>query len=142
MCTCLACPNTFPRLLTIQEETRRCHSYLIRMISGTSSDSDSSCNRVLNAIGSVSGLMSFTSSSLNKDAPLAFRRLPDSSVGSSPSFLDQKLFRHRTSGIPRLGQTQHHQYVHPVNTSIGNSAFFFDASCFFTCARASQSKLW
>ena len=50
-------------------DTRR-HSYFIRMISRTSSESDSSCNRVSNATGSVGGLMSFTSSSLNKDALL------------------------------------------------------------------------
>ena len=77
------CGSTvFRRFLSIQEETRRCHSYFIRMFSRTSSESDSSCNRVLNATRFVNGLMSFTSSSLNKDAPLAFRRLLDSNVGS------------------------------------------------------------
>ena len=75
VCACLACAKTFPRSLTIQEETRRCHSYFIHMISRTSSESDSSCNSVSNAIGSVNGLMSFISSLLNKDALLAFRRL-------------------------------------------------------------------
>ena len=78
--TCLACPKTFPRSLTTLDE--RCHSYFIRMVSRTSSESDSSCNRVSNATGFVHGFMSFTSSSLNKGAPLAFRRLPDSKVGS------------------------------------------------------------
>ena len=77
VCACLACAKTFPRSLTIQEETRRCHSYFIHMISRTSSESDSSCNSVSNATGSVNGLMSFISSSLNKDALLAFRRLLD-----------------------------------------------------------------
>ena len=33
VCSSLACPKTFPRSVTIQEETRRCHSYFIRMIS-------------------------------------------------------------------------------------------------------------
>ena len=55
VCTCLACPKTFPRSLTTLEETRRCHSYFIRMISRTSSESDSSCNRVSNATDSVNG---------------------------------------------------------------------------------------
>ena len=118
----------------------------VRMISRTSSESDPSCNRVSNAIGSVNGLMPFTSSSLNEDAPLAFRRLADSNVGSKVHlhrFLTQKRFQHRTSGISRLGQTvcQHCQCVDPLNTSIGNSALFLDASCFFTCAQPSQSKL-
>ena len=52
---CLACPKTFPRSLTTLEETRRCHSYFIRMISRTSSENDSSCNRVSNATDSVKG---------------------------------------------------------------------------------------
>ena len=56
--------------------------FFIRMISRTSSESDSFCNRVSNATEFVNGLMSFASSSLNKDAPLAFRRLLDSNVGS------------------------------------------------------------
>ena len=80
VCLCLAYPKTFRRFLTSHEQRRRCHSYFMRMISRTSSESDSSCNRVSNAIGSVDGLISFTSSSLN--TPLAFRRLPDSNVGS------------------------------------------------------------
>ena len=58
VCSCLASTKTFPRSLTIQEETRRCHSYFIRMISRTSSESDSSCNRVSNATDSVKGLIS------------------------------------------------------------------------------------
>ena len=62
VCTCLACPKTFPRSLTTLEETRRCHSYFIRMISRTSSESDSSCNRVSNATDSVKGLISSKSS--------------------------------------------------------------------------------
>ena len=32
------CPKTFHRSLTIQDETRDCHSYVIRMISRTSSE--------------------------------------------------------------------------------------------------------
>ena len=62
VCTCLACPKTFPRSLTTLEETRRCHSYFIRMISRASSESDSSCNRVSNATDSVNGLISSKSS--------------------------------------------------------------------------------
>ena len=62
VCTCLACPKIFPRSLTTLEETRRCHSYFIRMISRTSSESDSSCNRVSNATDSVNGLISSKSS--------------------------------------------------------------------------------
>ena len=61
-CTCIACSKTFLRSLTTLEETRRCHSYFIRMISRTSSDSDSSCNRVSNATDSVTGLISSKSS--------------------------------------------------------------------------------
>ena len=57
VCTCLACSKTFP-----SEETRRCHSYFIRMISRTSSESDSSCKRVSNATDSVNGLISSKSS--------------------------------------------------------------------------------
>ena len=38
VCTCLACPKTFPRSWTTLEETRRCHSYFIGMISRTSSE--------------------------------------------------------------------------------------------------------
>ena len=62
VCTCRACPKTFPRSLTTLEETRRCHSYFIRIISRTSSESDSSCNRVSNATNSVDGLISSKSS--------------------------------------------------------------------------------
>ena len=62
VCTCLACPKTFPRSLTTLEETRRCHSYFIRMISQASSESDSSCNRVSNATDPVNGLISSQSS--------------------------------------------------------------------------------
>ena len=62
VCTCLACQKTFPRSLTTLEETRRCHSTVIRMISRTSSESDSSCNRVSNATDSVKGLISSKSS--------------------------------------------------------------------------------
>ena len=62
VCTCLACPKTFPRSFYHSEETRRCHSYFIRMISRTSSESDSSCNRVSNATDSVNGLISSKSS--------------------------------------------------------------------------------
>ena len=62
VCTCLACPKTFPRSLTSLEETRRCHSYFTRMVSRTSSESDSSCNRVSNATDSVNGLISSKSS--------------------------------------------------------------------------------
>ena len=126
-------PNLFLDFVTIQEETRRCHSYFIRMISRTSSESESSCNRVSNAIGSVHGLTSFKPSSLNKGAPLAFRRLPDS---TSPSFLDQERFHHSTSGISRFRQTvcQHRQSVDPLNTRIGNSTLLLDSTCFFTCA--------
>ena len=147
VCARLAWPKTFPQSLTIQEETRRCHSYFIHMISRTSSESDSSCHSVSNAIGSVNGLMSFISSLLNKDALLAFRRLPDSNVGSKihlHRFLTRNDPIKSPSGISRLGQTvcQHRQSVDPVNTRIGDSALFFDASCFFTWATASQSKLW
>ena len=46
-------PRILARSLTFQEETRRCHSCFLHMISGTSSESDSSCNRVSNATGSV-----------------------------------------------------------------------------------------
>ena len=60
--TCLACTKTLPRSLTTLEETRRCHSYFIRMISRTSSESDSSRNRVSNATDSVNGLISSKSS--------------------------------------------------------------------------------
>ena len=147
MCSCLACPKTFLRPLTIQEETRGCHSYFIRMISRTSSERDSSCNRVSNATGSVNGLMSSNLRHRTKGAPLAFRRLPDSKVGSkstSPSFLDQERFRHSPGGISRFGQAvcQHRQGVVPVNTRIRSSALFLGSMCFFTCARGSQSKLW
>ena len=82
VCTCLACRKTFPRSLTTLPETRRCPSYFIRIISRTSSESDSSCNRVSNATDSVKRLISSKSSRPNKGAPLAFRRLPDSKVGS------------------------------------------------------------
>ena len=98
-------PKTLPRFLTIQEETRRCHSYFIRMISRTSSESDSSCNRVSNAIGAVHGFTSSKPSSLNKGAHLAFRRLPDSKVGSKVHllrFLTKNGFHHSTSGISRV----------------------------------------
>ena len=101
--TCLACP-----IFDHSEETRRCHSYFVRMISRTSSESDSSCNRVSNATDSVNGLISSKSSSLNKGAPLAFRRLPDSEgriKGASPSFLDQERFHHGTSRVSSFGQT-------------------------------------
>ena len=62
VCTCLACTKTFPRSLTTLEETRRCHSFFIRRISRTSSESDSSCNRVSNAADPVKGLISSKSS--------------------------------------------------------------------------------
>ena len=81
LCSYHAFSKTLPRSLTILEDKRRCHSYFLRMISRTSSESDSSCNRVSNATRSVNGLRS--SSSLNKGAPLAFRRLPDSNAGSN-----------------------------------------------------------
>ena len=58
VCSCLACPKTLPRSLTTLEETRRCHSYFIRMIPRASSESDSSCNRVSHATDSVNGLIS------------------------------------------------------------------------------------
>ena len=58
VCTCLACPQNFSSIFDHSEETRRCHSYFIRMISQTSSKNDSSCNRVSNARKSVKGLIS------------------------------------------------------------------------------------
>ena len=82
VCSCLACPKTFPRSSTGQKETRRCHSCFIRMISRTCSGNDTSCNRVSNAAGPVNGLTLSESSLLNKGPPLAFRRLPESKVGS------------------------------------------------------------
>ena len=80
------------------------------------------------------GLMSFKSSSLNKGACLAFRRFPDSKVGSK---VHLHRFFTRTVSI-----CQHRQGVDPVSTRIGDSALFLDSTCFFTCPRASQSKLW
>ncbi len=58
--------------------------YMSCMLQNFSSifDRDSSCNRVSNATNSVDGLISSKSSWLNKGAPLAFWRLPDSKVGS------------------------------------------------------------
>ena len=56
--------RTGKRVSATSEETRRCHSYFVRAISRTSSESG-----VSNATKFVNGLMSFTSSSLNKDAP-------------------------------------------------------------------------
>ena len=135
VCSCLACPKTFPRFLTIQEETRRCHSYFTRMTSRTSSESVSSCNRVSNATGFCQWIFVVHLIIIEQGCASCFptfaglkRRIE----GTFPQFLDQERFHHRTSGISRLGQTvcQHRQSVDPVNTSIGDSALFLDASCF------------
>ena len=54
--------QNFCSIFDHSEEARRCHSYFIRMISRTSSESDSSCNRVSNATISVDGSISSKSS--------------------------------------------------------------------------------
>ena len=64
--------------------------------------------------------------------------------GAPPPFQDLERIHHRTGGKSRFGQTvcRHRQIVHPVNTSIGNSAqCSLMPRAFFICARASQSKL-
>ena len=135
MCSCLACPKTLPRSLTIQEETRRCHSYVIRMISRT---------RKATHPATECRTRFFVIEQRCASCFPTFARLEGRIKSTSPSFLDQERFRHSTSGISRFGQTvcQHRQSVDPVNTRIGDSALFIDSTCFFTCARASQSKLW
>ena len=107
------------------------------------SESDSSCNSVSNATRSVNGSMSANSSSLNNGAPLAFRRLPDSKVGSNVHlhrFLTRTIPSQSEREIQVWSDCQHRQGVESVNTRIGGSALFLDSTCFFTCARASQSR--
>ena len=138
--------KNFPLSLTIQDETRRCHSFFICMISRTSSESESSCNSVSNATGSVNGLMSSKSSSLNKRATLAFRRLPGSKVGSKVHlhrFLARNDSITARAGYPGLVRLSANivKVFDPVNTLIGDSAVFLDSTCFFNCARSCGDSL-
>ena len=107
VCTCLACPKTFPRSLTTLEETRRCHSYFIRMISRTSSESGSSCNRVSNATDSEGNdlVQVFLIEQRCTSCFPASARLEGRIKSASPSFLDQERFDHDTSRISSFGQT-------------------------------------
>ena len=86
VCSCLACPKTFPRFLTIQEETRRCHSYFTRMTSRTSSESVSSCNRVSNATGFCQWIFVVHLIIIEQGCASCFPTFADSNVGSKVHF--------------------------------------------------------
>ena len=86
-------PQNVSYIFDHSEETRQYHSYFIRMISRTSSESDSSYNRVSNATKSVDGLITSKS------------RLEGRIKSASLTFLDQERLHYGTSRISSFSQT-------------------------------------